>query len=202
LHGETFRQVAREDARRVELLQPSKNGFDPGDLASEELRRAVEPGAQVTRLVDQIEKVKRDDPVTRVVEIGADLLQQVLAQGARAGCRLFDVRPIAVTRPVAAVPRIRLAAEIDRSIPLHTPCGMPMFGRFGGEIACHRLRQGGAGPSASAAPLAGAGGSSRGSRRSSNGFCWISASMYCVSSRLESCSILIACCSWGVMTSV
>src|SRR6202030_4774316 len=138
LKGETFRQVAREDARRVELLQPSKNGFDPGDLASEELRRAVEPGAQVTRLVDQIEKVQSNDPVARVAEISPDLLQQVLAQGARAGCRLVDVEPGSVTRPVAAAPRIRLAAEIDRSIPLRTPCGMPMFGRFGGEIACHR----------------------------------------------------------------
>src|SRR6202030_1662805 len=138
----TFRQVAGENARRVELLQPSKNGLDPLALAPEELRRAVEPGAQVTRLIDQIEKVKRNDPVAWIVEIGPDLLQQVLAQGARAGCRLVDVQPSPVTHPVAAVPRIRLAAEIDRSIPLRTPCGMPLFGRLWGEIACHRLRQG------------------------------------------------------------
>jgi hypothetical protein len=50
--------------------------------------------------------------------------------------------------------------------------------------------------------LADIGGPSAGSRRSSNGFCWISASTNCVSSRFDSCSILIACCSCGVITKV
>ena len=65
LQREAFRQVASEDAGRVELLQPSENGLDPVDLAAEELRHAVEPGAQVARLVEQIEKMQRDDPVAR-----------------------------------------------------------------------------------------------------------------------------------------
>src|SRR5205807_6116901 len=117
LQGETFRQIAGENARRVELLQPGKNRFDSPRLAAEELRHAIQTGAQVTCFVEQIEKVKRDDPVGRVAEIGPDLLQEMLAQSAWAGRRLFDLETAgAVHRPVAAMPRIRLAAEIGRSV--------------------------------------------------------------------------------------
>ena len=60
LQCEALRQIAGEDAGRVELLEPGENRFDPRDVALEQLRRTVEPGAQVAGLVDQIEKVQGD----------------------------------------------------------------------------------------------------------------------------------------------
>jgi hypothetical protein len=75
---------------------------------------------------------------------------------------------------------MRVAAEIathlNRAVALCPGGSAPVVGRLGGPIAGARFP------------------------RSSSGFCSISASTKSVSSIFDSCSILIACCSCGVIT--
>jgi hypothetical protein len=43
------------------------------------VRHPLQLAAQVTRLVEEVEKMERNNPVSRIAEIGSDLLQQMLA---------------------------------------------------------------------------------------------------------------------------
>src|SRR5262249_35843749 len=79
LQGQAFRQVAGESARRIELLQSPQHAPHSLEIAAEQVRHPVQPAAQVTRLVEEVEKMERNNPVTRIAEIGSDLLQQMLA---------------------------------------------------------------------------------------------------------------------------
>jgi hypothetical protein len=140
--------------------------------------------------------MKGDDPVGLIRQIGADLFDEMLAQGARTCRSLIDPGQIAgVARPIARPPRFRAAAEIatdlDRAVALLARRGAPMIGVVRRAVAGQRLGRslrGAAPSSASRSP------------GSSSGFCSISASTNALNSRLDSCSILIACCSCGVMT--
>ena len=54
------------------------------------LRGAVEAALQITGLVELVEQMEGDHPVGLVGKIGADLFDQVLAEGARPACGLVN----------------------------------------------------------------------------------------------------------------
>jgi hypothetical protein len=123
-------------------LQPSEDGFDPAYLASQKLRHPVEARAEITRLVEQIQKMQRNEAVAGVAKIGSDLLEQVFSKGAWTRRRLFDLGTTrSVHRSIARMPQVGLAADIDRAISLFSGCGVPLLGRFGCELPRNRLFQ-------------------------------------------------------------
>src|SRR6266496_1037156 len=84
---------------------------------------AVEVPPQITRLVQLVEQVEGDYPVGLIGKVGADLLDQMLAQGARPRRGLVDPGQIArLARAVSALPGLEIAAEIashlDRAVAL------------------------------------------------------------------------------------
>ena len=193
LQGEAFREIARKDAGRIELLEAGENRFDPTHLALEQLRRAVEPGAQVPRLVEQVQKVQGDYPIP-----GSARSVRSAPAGARAMCGAGSLHARSPADPRRREPRCgiateRLAAAVDRAVPFITGSRLPMLGRLGvNSPATVSSSRGGF---RGAWHIGRRRASSAGSRRSSSGFCWISASTNWVSLRFESCSIFIACCS-------
>ena len=108
--------------------------------ATEPLGRAVEVAPQITALVQLIEQVEGDHPVGLIGQVGADLLDQMLAQGAWSRRGLVDPGHIAKpARAVSAVPRLESAAEIathlDRAVAIRPGGGAPVIGRLGNPIA-------------------------------------------------------------------
>jgi hypothetical protein len=114
--------------------------------AAEPRRRLVELGAQIAGFVDLIEQIGGDHPVRLVWQIGADLLHQMLAQGARSRRGLVETgKIVAVDAAAADAPR-RVAAEIDRAVAVAAARGIPLFRAVGGKLARRRLeRRGGFG---------------------------------------------------------
>ena len=205
LQRQAFRQVAGENAGRIELLEPGQNRLDPRRARSRAEPRPRRARRADSRLRRAGRAGERDHPVGLARQIGADLLDQMLAQGARPSRGLLEAGAVlAAQRAVAAAPGLRLTAEIDRRRrPRRRDAACQCSAASGAKSSCRRLGQRRRARFLRRRPGAAAGdavlGASR-SRRSSSGFCWISASTKSVSSRFESCSILIACCSCGVIT--
>jgi len=89
LQGQTLLEITGKDAGWIELLETSQDRLKSLDLASQELCHTIERGPEIARFIKQIEEMHRDDPVALIAEVGANLLKQVFAQGARPGCSLI-----------------------------------------------------------------------------------------------------------------
>ena len=93
--------------------------------ATQEPRHLVETSAKIAILIEQIEKVQRDNSVALVTKVGPDLLEQILAQGAQPGRGLVEPgTSLRIEASVATVPWLRLAAKIDSRSPSspHSGC--------------------------------------------------------------------------------
>ena len=152
--------------------------------------------------------MRGDDPVGRVAKIGADLLDQVLAQAARTCRRPLDgrFRSSPRPRPVPATPQIAVAAAIvacrRRSRP-QRPASARRHRRRPRRPRRRAAPEGQRRGRLAARPRRGwrRARRARGSPSSSSGFFSISASTNSPNSRFDSCSSFIACCSCGVITS-
>ena len=211
LQRQAFGEIAREDAGRIEFLQAREHALDPRRRRSRARSAAVvEIDAQIAGLVELIEQMRGDHPIGRVAKIGADLLDQMLAQACAAAprparwpvrCRRRGrTRPRLRHRSRARRPRSWRAVALSPAAACQcsaaSPATSPIRRRAAPAASAAR-------PAPAARPRRGrkAPRRARGSPRSSSGFCSISASTNSLSSRFDSCSILIACCSCGVMTS-
>ncbi len=86
--------------------------------------------------------MQRDDPVAGVAQIGAYLLDHMLAQGARPARGLLDRRTVSgAERSDALAPGLRLAAEIDRPVSFVSRCDAPVLGGIGSKLIGERLGQ-------------------------------------------------------------
>jgi len=68
-------RIASKDADGIELLEARQHTFNPVDTAVQELRHPVKAGAKVTILVEQLEKMQRDDAVAMVANVNPYLLK-------------------------------------------------------------------------------------------------------------------------------
>ena len=66
LESQALLQVASKDAGGIELLEALQNPLDPVFPATEEPRHPVETSAKIAILIEQIEKVQRDNSVALV----------------------------------------------------------------------------------------------------------------------------------------
>ncbi len=145
LQCEAFGQVPGKNARRVALLQTGKYAFDPYRGATEPFGRAVEPATQIADLVELIEQVEGDHPVSGVAQVGADLRDQMFAERARTGGGLFDAGYVfAGETAVARRPKMGFRAgigEFEPAIAIAARGGAPIIGGVGRDIGGKRLRQ-------------------------------------------------------------
>jgi len=109
--------------------------------ATQEPRHLVETSAKIAILIEQIEKVQRDNSVALVTKVGPDLLEQILAQGAQPGRGLVEPgTSLRIEASVATVPWLRLAAKIDMPVTILAPFRLPMACRVGCEFSREHLR--------------------------------------------------------------
>src|SRR6516164_3335754 len=95
-----------------------------------------------------------DNPVTLVAKVSPDLLKQMLAQGALPGCSLVEPGTALRTEAsITTVPRLWLAAKIDRPVTILSPFRLPMLCRIGREFAREHLRYSRRGRTLSAADI-------------------------------------------------
>ena len=85
LQRETFRQVAREYARRVEALQHLQNLFDQPGRSPELFGKVAKIEPQITGLVDRVNQMGADQPFGRIRDDDVQLLGQIVGQ--RQACR-------------------------------------------------------------------------------------------------------------------
>ena len=194
----------------------ASTALDPLRRAAEPLGDASELAAQVAGLVEQVDQMERDDRSAGSWMSAPICSMQMLAQRARPRgvsarcravvarrsaaplCRLLPQRSAAVAAAIAG-PSPSIAGGVAPSARRHRRLGRrPAAGNRIGQrlagvpvaVAVPRSRRG---VGAVVAP-------SR-SSRSSSGFCSSSRLDKSASSRFDSCSSLIACCSCGVITS-
>lgn len=108
LQCQAFREIARGDADRIELLQFLQNGLDQLERAAEALRKRLEIALHVARFVDQIDDLQTDQPRGRIGDLDAELLLQMLAQREVARQR-FLVVAVLVGEVAAADPTRQFA---------------------------------------------------------------------------------------------
>ena len=137
LQRQAFREIARENAGRVEFLHPREHALDIRPGAAQFPGGRVEIGPQIARLVELLEQMRGNDPIDRIAKIGADLFAQVFAQAARTACRPLDGRfaVIAATGPVPATPQIAVATVIVRSIAILARSRLPVLGGVANDVA-------------------------------------------------------------------
>ena len=102
---------------------------------------------QIAGLIQLIEQVQRNHPIGLIGQISADLLDQVLAQGARPRRGLLNARQVVCgPRPVAAPPGMYIAAEVATdlgpAVALLARRGAPMIGRVRSIVGGQRLGKG------------------------------------------------------------
>ena len=79
--------------------------------------------------------MERDQLIGLVGEVGSDLLENVLAQGARPRCSVLEPRTVVGDqRPVPTMPSLGLLGKVEGSVALYTGCGMPVFTGIDREI--------------------------------------------------------------------
>ncbi len=147
MQRQAFGQIAGEHAGRIEFLQACQHALDPPRGAAEPLGGAVKPALQIARLVQLVQQMKGNHPVRLLGQIGTDLFNEVLAQGARTCRSLIDPRQIAgVARAITVPPRLRVAAEIaadlDRAVAVLARSGAPMIAIVRCAIAGQRRGKG------------------------------------------------------------
>ena len=76
--------------------------------------------------------MNRDNSIALMDEISPDLFEHMLAQGVRPCCSLVEPRTtLPVERSVPTLPRLRLAAKVDRPITSLALFGLPILRDIG-----------------------------------------------------------------------
>src|SRR5262249_25064086 len=124
-----------EDPDRLETLQPREEGFDARDVAAEHLSHGGKIAGEIARLVEKIDEVQADHPLTRILDLDAELTEEMLAQ--RGGARqpildAGDIEPAAVA--AAGRTDLAVAAEIDVALTLTPRALAPGLDVLAGEL--------------------------------------------------------------------
>jgi len=140
LQCQAFGEIAGEDAGRIEFLQQPQHPLDALRDAAKPLRGALEPALQIAGLIELVEQMEGDDPVGLIGKIGADLLDQVLAEGAGGARGLVDPGQFAgVAGTVAAAPGC-IAGDLGRAVALVSRRRPPIVDGVRNRLDGRRLR--------------------------------------------------------------